>query len=97
MKFKVLVQKHNSGEISFMLEFENPQEVSTSDKWDVLQITFLKPWMFRGSRSYTTIKTECKSCFFEISKPVPTQISDKALGQSLLDSAESGGQFLRVI
>ena len=80
-----------------MLEFENPQYVSTSDEWDVLNITFLKPWMFRGSRSYTTLKTECQECYFEMSKPVPSQMSDKALGKSLVNSAESGGQFLRVI
>jgi hypothetical protein len=73
------------------LEFENPGEVSGSSQWDVLHITFLKPWMFRGSKSYKTIQTDCQTCYFEIQKAIPSQMRDQALGENLMSSADGGG------
>jgi hypothetical protein len=73
------------------LEFENPGAVSASSNWDVLTITFLKPWMFRGSKSYKTLATDCEACYFEIQKAIPGQMSDQALGENLVSSADNGG------
>jgi len=91
LAFKVRVEVHDKQGIKFRLEFENPGAVSAGSEWDVLTITFLKPWMFRGSKSYKTITTDCEACYFEIQKAIPGQMSDQALGENLVSSADNGG------
>jgi len=91
LAFSVYVAEHTTKGIQFRLEFENPNEVSVNSNWDVLHITFLKPWLFRGSKSYKTIETDCEACYFEIQKAIPSQMSDKELGEKLMSSADNGG------
>jgi len=61
--FSIVISKHTGNEIEFLVDFENPEEVSKEVDWDFIRVDLKYPKLhFRGSKSFNTFDLKCLEC-----------------------------------